>query len=69
MVEWAWGREGVRDNLGRLKLGNEWSRERRQQLKGYSESKESFILKLEDVRVSLYATGSDLDRGVTEDVG
>lgn len=36
---------------------------------GYSESKESFILKLEDVRVSLYATGSDLDRGVTEDVG
>ena len=61
--DWAWGRKGIRDNLGGLKLGNEWSRERGQQLKWVFRIKEIFILKLKDARESLYAIESNLDRG------
>lgn len=32
-------------------------------------SKERFILKMEDARISLYALGRDLERGVIDDTG
>lgn len=67
--EWAWGREGIRDNRGGLELGNEWSRERGQQLKWVFRIKEIFILKRKDVRDSLYAIESNLERGFNRGCG